>query len=71
MNAQVRDRGVYVCVAHNDGGLSQASSVLEVERTCKVYLNQIKSFNKHIFHTAQHFMAQVIVYLYFMFSINV
>lgn len=35
MNVQVRDRGVYVCVAHNDGGLAQASSIVEVERKYK------------------------------------
>lgn len=43
MNTQVRDRGVYVCIAHNDGGLSQASSVLEVERK---YKNLIQRFKK-------------------------
>lgn len=38
MNAQVRDRGVYVCVAHNDGGMNQASSIVEVERKiCHIF----------------------------------
>lgn len=32
MNAQVRDRGVYVCIANNDAGMSQASAIIEVER---------------------------------------
>lgn len=33
MNAQVRDRGVYVCIASNDAGLAQASGIIEIERT--------------------------------------
>ncbi|XP_052124491.1 basement membrane-specific heparan sulfate proteoglycan core protein isoform X6 [Frankliniella occidentalis] len=31
-NALVRNRGVYVCTVQNDGGTSQASTILEVER---------------------------------------
>lgn len=31
-NAQVRDRGVYVCVAKNDAGFSQGSTIVDVER---------------------------------------
>ncbi|KAK4879912.1 hypothetical protein RN001_008058 [Aquatica leii] len=31
-NIQVRDRGVYVCVASNSNGIAQGSSIIEVER---------------------------------------
>ncbi|KAG8239776.1 hypothetical protein J437_LFUL019414, partial [Ladona fulva] len=31
-NAQVTDRGVYICLAENAGGTSQASAIVEVER---------------------------------------
>ncbi|XP_046397627.1 basement membrane-specific heparan sulfate proteoglycan core protein-like isoform X3 [Ischnura elegans] len=31
-NAQVSDRGVYVCTAQNSGGTAQASAIIEVER---------------------------------------
>nr|CAD7571475.1 unnamed protein product [Timema californicum] len=31
-SAQVRDRGVYVCTAENEGGSAQSSAIVEVER---------------------------------------
>ncbi|KAF5283747.1 hypothetical protein FQR65_LT02641 [Abscondita terminalis] len=31
-NVQIRDRGVYVCVASNNNGIAQGSSIIEVER---------------------------------------
>lgn len=31
-NAQVNDRGVYICVANNGHGLAQGSSIVEVNR---------------------------------------
>lgn len=32
-NVQMQDRGVYVCVATNNLGIAQGSSMIEVERT--------------------------------------
>lgn len=31
-SAQVKDRGIYVCKVTNDGGTSQASSIVDIER---------------------------------------
>lgn len=31
-SAQVKDRGVYVCKATNEGGAAQAYSILDIER---------------------------------------
>lgn len=31
-SAQVKDRGIYVCNATNEGGTSQASSIVDIER---------------------------------------
>lgn len=33
-SALVRNRGVYVCTVQNEGGTSQASAIVEVERKC-------------------------------------
>lgn len=34
-NVQVRDRGVYICVASNSAGVAQDSSIVEIERNKK------------------------------------
>lgn len=34
-SAQVKDRGIYICKASNEGGLAQASSIIDIERMTK------------------------------------
>lgn len=41
-SAQVKDRGVYVCKATNEGGTAQTSSILDIERK---NLNNINVMN--------------------------
>lgn len=40
-SAQVKDRGIYICKASNEGGTAQASSILDIERMyiMKMYYN--------------------------------
>lgn len=34
MNTQLKDQGVYICVAHNEAGITQQHAIIEVESKC-------------------------------------